>query len=489
MNPISRRGALASLAGAAVAARAQSGGEWIPLFDGKTLTGWKANENEKSWTVKDGCLAGAGPRSHLFYTGPVHNANFKNFELRAEVMTRDGTNSGIYFHTAYLPEGWPSRGFEVQVNNSHVGEGNYRERKKTGSLYGVRNTYLTLAKDGEWFEMRIAVRAPQVQIWVKDRLVVDFIEPDPPVRAVNDMERVLGSGTFALQCHDPRSPVMFRNIAVRPLAGDPAAAIERPHVDEIYRELLRMSAQNYPLVDYHVHLKSNLTLQDALRMSRQTGIGYGLAINVGLGFAVSSDAGARDFQAMLRGQPVFVALQGEGREWPTLLSKETIARFDYVFTDAMTFRDDNGKRMRLWINSDVGEIPDPERFVEMYVNRIAGVLEKEPIDIYASPTFLPEVIQAQYDKLWTPKRMQKVIDAAKKNDVAIEINNRYRVPGAAFIKQAKQSGVKFTFGTNNADNRIGRLEYGVEMVRECGLTWQDFFVPRPDGQKPVQVRG
>jgi hypothetical protein len=250
-----------------------------------------------------------------------------------------------------------------------------------------------------------------------------------------------------------------------------------------------MSAQNYPLVDYHVHLKSNLTLQDALRMSRQTGIGYGLAINVGLGFAVSSDAGARDFQAMLRGQPVFVALQGEGREWPTLLSKETIARFDYVFTDAMTFRDDNGKRMRLWINSDVGEIPDPERFVEMYVNRIAGVLEKEPIDIYASPTFLPEVIQAQYDKLWTPKRMQKVIDAAKKNDVAIEINNRYRVPGAAFIKQAKQSGVKFTFGTNNADNRIGRLEYGVEMVRECGLTWQDFFVPRPDGQKPVQVRG
>jgi histidinol phosphatase-like PHP family hydrolase len=82
--------------------------------------------------------------------------------------------------------------------------------------------------------------------------------------------------------------------------------------------------------------------------------------------------------------------------------------------------------------------------------------------------------------------MQRVIDAAKANDVAIEINNRYRIPSAAFIKRAKSAGVKFSFGTNNSDPNLGRMEYALEMVKQCGLTWQDIFVPKPDGQKAAQ---
>jgi histidinol phosphatase-like PHP family hydrolase len=159
-----------------------------------------------------------------------------------------------------------------------------------------------------------------------------------------------------------------------------------------------------------------------------------------------------------------------------------------VFTDAMTFTDDNGKRMRIWIKEEVGEIKDKERFIEMYVNRILAVLNHEPIDIYVNPTVLPDVISAEYDQLWTPERMQNVIDAAKRNDVAIEINNRYRVPRSAFIKAAKRAGVKFSFGTNNGDRNLGRMEYCVEMVKECGLAWDDIFVPKPDGEKPVQKR-
>jgi hypothetical protein len=79
-----------------------------------------------------------------------------------------------------------------------------------------------------------------------------------------------------------------------------------------------------------------------------------------------------------------------------------------------------------------------------------------------NPTFLPNAIAVDYDRLWTPERMQKVIDAAKRNDVAIEINNTYRLPSPAFIKAAKKAGVKFSFGTNNGDRKLGRLEYGVD---------------------------
>jgi histidinol phosphatase-like PHP family hydrolase len=188
----------------------------------------------------------------------------------------------------------------------------------------------------------------------------------------------------------------------------------------------------------------------------------------------------------MKGQPCFVALQGEGREWTTLVSPASVARFDYVFTDAMTFTDDKGKRMRLWIDDEVGAIADAQAFMEMYVDRIAGVM-REPIDIYANPTFLPRQIASDYETLWTSERRRKVIHAAIDNNVAIEINNRYKIPSASFIKEAKAAGAKFSFGTNNADADLGRLEYPIQMVRECGLVWQDIFVPRPSGQKRIQT--
>ena len=112
----------------------------------------------------------------------------------------------------------------------------------------------------------------------------------------------------------------------------------------------------------------------------------------------------------------------------------------------------------------------------------------EPIDIYVNPTFLPKQIAANYDALWTPERMKVVIDAAIENDVAIEINNRYKIPSPAFIKAAKASGAKFSFGTNNAEAELGRLEYPIQMVKECGLKWQDIFIPKLAGQKPIQVK-
>ncbi|HXR33518.1 MAG TPA: DUF1080 domain-containing protein [Verrucomicrobiae bacterium] len=490
MSTLSRRDLLALLLAAPAAAYSfnDDSADWIPLFDGKSLEGWKPNEHADTFKVVDGQILVHGERTHLFYVGPVHNADFKNFELSADVMTRPGANSGIYFHTAYQPSGWPAAGFEVQVANTHEGANGYNERKKTGSLYAVRNVYKQLVNDNEWFRMNILVRGKQVQIRLNDMLVVDYIEPDPPFRADLNFQRVINHGTFALQGHDPGSTTYFKNIRVRPLPDNIAQiSTERPEVDEVYRDIIRLGTENFPLVDYHVHLKGGLTIEQALANSRRLGINYGIAINCGLGFPVHSDDSVRDYLKTMEGQPCYVALQGEGREWMTLASPESVARFDYCFTDAMTFTDDNGKRMRLWINEDVGEIKDKQAFMDMLVKRIVGVMH-EPIDIYANATFLPDQIAGEYDALWTSERMSKVIDAAVKNDVAIEINNRYKVPSAAFIKAAKAAGAKFSFGTNNADANLGRLEYPIQMVKQCGLVWQDIFVPKPAGQKPIQVK-
>ena len=490
MPELTRREILAMLltAPAATRAWAQDSAAWFPLFDGKSLNGWKPSEHEGSFKVVDGEIVVHGERAHLFYTGPVHGADFRNFELTAEIKTMADTNSGIYFHTAFQPSGFPEAGFEVQVeNNDPFATTGYVERKKTASLYGVRNVYKTYAKNGEWFRMSIVVRGKQVQTRINDMLVVDYVEPEPPFRADPKFQRVLNHGTFALQGHDPGSTTHFKNIRVRPLpdSAGPLSA-ERPQVDDLYREVIRLGTENVPVVDYHVHLKGGLTVQQALENSRRLGINYGIAINCGQGFPVHSDDSVQQYLDSMKGQPCFVALQGEGREWMTLVSPASVARFDYVFTDAMTFTDAHGKRMRLWIDDEVGTIPDKQAFMEMYVDRIVGIM-REPIDIYANPTFLPTQIASDYEALWTPERRHKVIAAAIDNHVAIEINNRYKIPSASFIKEAKAAGAKFSFGTNNAGADLGRLEYPIQMVGVCGLVWQDIFVPRPNGQKRIQT--
>jgi hypothetical protein len=257
--------------------------------------------------------------------------------------------------------------------------------------------------------------------------------------------------------------------------------------DAVAAEITRLKEAGFPLVDFHVHLKGGLTIEEAVAMSRRNGIHYGIAANCGLKFPITTDHDIEQFVASLKGQPVLVGMQAEGREWPQMFSEHAIAQFDYVFTDAMTIVDHRGQRARLWIKEEV-DIPDKQAFMDLLVQTIVAILNHEPIDIYVNPTYLPDELMAEYDELWTPDRVRQVIDAAAKNGVAIEISNRLHLPKPAFIKQAKLAGVKFTFGSNNVDANFGRLEYCAAMIKACSLTPQDMWLPKPDGQKPVQVR-
>src|ERR1039458_1473452 len=197
---------------------------WVELFDGRSLQGWRPSENKSSWKVLEGQLAAEGPRSHLFYTGPVHGADFRNFELEVEVLTRPACNSGVYFHTAYQERDFPNKGFEIQINNTATGE-----RSKTGSLYGLRNVYKQFVPDDQWFKIHAAVRGKNVQIRLNGMLVVDYTEPDPPVIPDGpEKGRFLDRGTFALQCHNNGSQVRFRGVRMRPLPdGVPTPEIGR----------------------------------------------------------------------------------------------------------------------------------------------------------------------------------------------------------------------------------------------------------------------
>ncbi|MBN1363052.1 MAG: DUF1080 domain-containing protein [Sedimentisphaerales bacterium] len=193
---------------------------WHDLFNGENLDGWKkATESPETFSVQDGEIVAHGERCHLFYVGPVHDANFTNFEFKADVLTKPGSNSGIYFHTAYQPTGWPSQGYECQVNQTYQ-----PDPKKTGGLYNIVNIDAkdNPAKDNEWYTQEIIVHGKHIVVNIVTGIdgprptvhkVVDYTEPDELGRR----QPRLSSGTFALQGHDPGSEVHFKNIKVRPL--------------------------------------------------------------------------------------------------------------------------------------------------------------------------------------------------------------------------------------------------------------------------------
>jgi len=187
-------------------------GGWISLFDGKSLDGWKSSEeNSDSFKLEDGAIVAHGPRAHLFYDGPVKNHDFKNFDFKADVMTAPGSNSGIYIHTKWQKEDWPNAGYEAQVNNTQG------DPQKTAGLYDVVKVLEAPAKDNEWFEYEIIVNGKTVTTKINGKTAAVYDEKDKEKLDHRSRGSDLSSGTFALQAHDPKSKVCFKNIRVKPL--------------------------------------------------------------------------------------------------------------------------------------------------------------------------------------------------------------------------------------------------------------------------------
>jgi len=448
--------------------------DWMPLLKDDALSEWRASGGGESFHAKAGTLTVDGP-GQIMYGSADKPLDLTSFKLRAEVFVKPGGRAGIAFHLSPVdPRG--SGGLEIRIDNSYSLPVPGRTFLKTGSLVWLRPVIKSVVADDRWFPLHLSVQGKRVQVRVADQLVVDYHEPDKLESGPR-----LRHGTIAIRGHGGDGPVLIRKMDVRPWAEDKSAA-PAPKLDEMGQRLLRLRLQGFPLVDFDMSLGR---LDDVLSWSRQTGLGAGVVGPCGRARAgaISNDKGADDFLKTMEGKPVFIGMQVVGSDWSQQFSPETIARFDYVMTDAVTLRDrPQGKRQ-----SD--GIPDPQAFMDELVKAIEHILEHEPIDIYANPSYLPEALSKDHDKLWTTERMRRVVEALARNEVALEINGKLRLPSAAFIKLAKKKGVKFAFGAGSAsDPSLKNLDYCLRMIEECALTPDDLWAPKPDGKKPVQVR-
>jgi hypothetical protein len=188
---------------------------------------------------------------------------------------------------------------------------------------------------------------------------------------------------------------------------------------------------------------------------------------------------------MLDGKGVYKGLQAEWTDWASCFSKPALQRLDFVLADAMTMPGPDGQRMKLWEPTAV--IGPPEEFMDRYVDWHAHRMSTEPIDLFANVTWLPESLAASYDALWTETRLRKVIDAAVKSNVALEISGSLKRPKVPFLRMAKAAGARFTFGTNGRYPNMGLIEYCLEAAKEAELTRADFFVPGVQGPKAARA--
>jgi histidinol phosphatase-like PHP family hydrolase len=249
---------------------------------------------------------------------------------------------------------------------------------------------------------------------------------------------------------------------------------------------------DFPLMDFHVHLDKS-TIDAVLALSQARGVKFGIVEHAGTKendypVVLSNDKELKSYLDMLAGKPVFRGVQAEWIDWTSGFSTKALAQLDYVLTDTMTFPGKDGRRTKLWLKDveSLVEMADKQAFMDRFVDWHVKIISEQPIDILANTSWLPAPLAIDYDALWTPARVQKVVDAAVKHCVALEISSSYKLPRLPFLKIAKAAGVKFSFGSNGRYPKMGLLDYSIAMAKELGLKRSDMFTPVPDGRKAVQ---
>jgi histidinol phosphatase-like PHP family hydrolase len=248
---------------------------------------------------------------------------------------------------------------------------------------------------------------------------------------------------------------------------------------------------NFPVVDYHVHLNRSFTLEDAAALAKERGMKIGIAEHAGTkenqyANILTNDHELQGWIAKLESQPVYKGIQAEWIDWMGCFSKDVVAQLDYVLSDAMTMPGPGGERVKMW--TPAFQPGDTRDFMHRYVKWNVQVIEEEPLDIFAHPTWLPPSLEKDYDSLWTAERMKPIIAALKQTGTAVEIDSAYKIPRMPFLQMAKSAGLKFAFGSNTGTGPTRAIDFCLETARQLALKPGDLFTPATRARKPILRR-
>lgn len=336
-----------------------------------------------------------------------------------------------------------------------------------------------------------AIKDMPVEVWLKEvkTIMADLIGSDTGL--FYDM---LAANTYAKQFNKELKPLSdiqkdnirsyFKNKEITKILLNKNEEVIKLDEEKQHTITNINTTPSVPKVDLHVHLNyeaqslgnsAGEAYEKASLLSKKMGVTFGIAEEFGNDNVRVNDSLVLNRVALAKKNSLYLGLQVSRRDWTKIFTEETLNKVDYILADALIFPNKEGKMLYIWVEGM--PLGDPLDFMGLYVAHNLKVLS-EPITIWANPTYLPDKFNSRYDELWTDARMKSLIDAAIKNNVAIEINSRFKIPNAKFIKMAKAARAHFTFGTNQHETGIGEIDWSINMAKECGLTKEDFFIPK-----------
>lgn len=179
------------------------------LFDGKSFEGWKGNKDV--FRIVDGVIVGGSLEKPVKQNEFLRTTKeYGDFELRLQFkLLGDGSNAGIQFRTAEIPDHHEVSGYQADMGNGWWGclyDESRRNKILTGPAEDKRNQ---LVKQDQWNDYRIRCQGDHIQLWINGKQTVDYHEPD------DEIDR---SGIIAVQIHGgPPAEAHYRTIRLKSL--------------------------------------------------------------------------------------------------------------------------------------------------------------------------------------------------------------------------------------------------------------------------------
>jgi len=214
------------MAGLAQSVEGSEAAEWVALFEGETLEGWRGYRLEglpAGWSVADGAIhlvpSGEGERADL-----ITEAQFSSFELELEWAVGEGGNSGVFFHVTEDH----GRSYETGPEYQILDNAGHRDGREAVTSAASNYALHEPAKDltlplGEFNAARLLVDGDHVEHWLNGEKVLDYTLWDDDWKARVAASKFASMPDYGLRetghigLQDHGDEIWFRNIRIRRL--------------------------------------------------------------------------------------------------------------------------------------------------------------------------------------------------------------------------------------------------------------------------------
>jgi hypothetical protein len=199
---------------------------WVPLFDGKTLNGWREAQKDtmpdQCWSAENGTIAFDPTKGHG--GDIITTRSFKDFDLSVDFKVSVGGNSGIKYFL--IPNTSLGCEFQVLDDNKHPdAKLGVNGDRKTGSLYDLipADPNKRYKGAGAWNTARIVARGTHVEHWLNGAKVLEYDRSSDAFKKAIAESKFKNTAGFAqattspilLQAHGDR--VWYRNLKIKEL--------------------------------------------------------------------------------------------------------------------------------------------------------------------------------------------------------------------------------------------------------------------------------